>query len=306
MLLSDPFIAATIVGAGVVGWRAGASVSPRSRRSQHERRLRGAIGALAGLAIALCAGAALAQIGSLRPTLRDSAVLGAFVPAAEKPKQLFDGEARRVAAAIGASRTTRRAARSIVRLVGISCGQVHSGTGWIGGDGIIVTNAHVVAGERDMLAQVRGRGRGAAATPIWYEPASDIALLRAPALEGIPHLRLSDAPITRGTPAAVLGFPLGRRLKILDARLDSLVDTPGGIPVGTADRTSSTLYLGPVVRLQTRSQPGSSGSPVLDDRARVVATVFAAAGLDTLAVPNDAVRDALGRARDPVDTGSCR
>jgi S1-C subfamily serine protease len=54
---------------------------------------------------------------------------------------------------------------------------------------------------------------------------------------------------------------------------------------------------------------GNSGGPVVDGDGRVLATVFAAsiggARRTGFGVPDSIVRDALSRARGPVDTGPC-
>jgi S1-C subfamily serine protease len=54
---------------------------------------------------------------------------------------------------------------------------------------------------------------------------------------------------------------------------------------------------------------GNSGGPMVDARGRVVTTIFAATvfdgGRSGYGVPIPIVRDALGRASGPVDTGPC-
>jgi S1-C subfamily serine protease len=54
---------------------------------------------------------------------------------------------------------------------------------------------------------------------------------------------------------------------------------------------------------------GNSGGPVVDGAGRVVTTIFAASindgGRNGFGVPDSIVRDALGRADGPVDTGPC-
>jgi hypothetical protein len=52
----------------------------------------------------------------------------------------------------------RRAADGVVRVLGTACGLGIEGSGWIAKDGVVVTNAHVVAGEDDTVVQLRGTG----------------------------------------------------------------------------------------------------------------------------------------------------
>ena len=52
----------------------------------------------------------------------------------------------------------RRAADSVVKVLGTACGLGVQGSGWIAGDGVVVTNAHVVAGQDDTTVQLEGEG----------------------------------------------------------------------------------------------------------------------------------------------------
>ena len=63
---------------------------------------------------------------------------------------------------IVAARGVRAARGSVVRIVGEACEYGVEGSGWVAGPGLVVTNAHVVAGEHDP------RGvRPSAAAPGW-------------------------------------------------------------------------------------------------------------------------------------------
>ena len=58
-------------------------------------------------------------------------------------------------------RTAVSAARgSVVRVLGTACGLGIEGSGWVAAPGVVVTNAHVVAGETRHEVQVGGRRRG--------------------------------------------------------------------------------------------------------------------------------------------------
>jgi len=48
------------------------------------------------------------------------------------------------------------AARSVVKVLGTACGLGVEGSGWVAGDGIVITNAHVVAGQKDTRVLLRG------------------------------------------------------------------------------------------------------------------------------------------------------
>src|SRR3954447_4376657 len=82
------------------------------------------------------------------------------------------------------------AARSVVKVLGTACGLGVEGSGWVAGDGLVVTNAHVVAGQDDTTVQLRGQGPHYDARAIWFDARNDVALLRAPGLSGAHPLRL--------------------------------------------------------------------------------------------------------------------
>src|SRR3954466_1629541 len=60
--------------------------------------------------------------------------------------------------AIARDPQVRAASRSVVKVLGTACGLGIEGSGWVARGGIVVTNAHVVAGEDDTTVQVAGTG----------------------------------------------------------------------------------------------------------------------------------------------------
>jgi S1-C subfamily serine protease len=195
----------------------------------------------------------------------------------------------------------RAAGRSVVRVLGTACGLGVQGSGWIAGDGLVVTNAHVVAGQDDTTIQLGGEDPSLDAQAVWYDPRNDLAILRAPGLGGAPALRL-HVDAEPGTSAAVLGFPENGPYDVQPARLGSTEtvitqDAYGRGPVRRA-----------ITSLRGLVRHGNSGGPVVDGRGRVLATVFAAASgrhRTGYGVPDSIVRRALDRLRGEVDTGPC-
>jgi S1-C subfamily serine protease len=205
-------------------------------------------------------------------------------------------------AAVARDKDVARAGRSVVKVLGTACGLGVQGSGWVAGDGEVVTNAHVVAGQDDTTVQLRGEGPRLDAEAIWFDPRNDVAVLRAPALSGAPALRLNgDAP--EGTSAAILGFPEDGPYDVRPGRLGatSTVVTQDAYGHGPVRRSITSL------RGLVRS--GNSGGPVVDRRGRVVTTIFAASvsdgGRSGFGVPDTIVRDALRSADGAVDTGPC-
>jgi hypothetical protein len=195
-----------------------------------------------------------------------------------------------------------RAGRSVVRVLGTACGLGVQGSGWIAGDGVVVTNAHVVSGQDDTEVQLRGEGATEDAEAIWFDATNDLALLRVPDLEGEPALPLRvDAP--RGTSAAILGFPDNGPYDVRPARLGQ-TET-----VFTQDAYGRGPVRRSITALRGRVRSGNSGGPVVDAAGRVLTTIFAASvsdgGRAGFGVPDSVIEEALDRARGPVDTGPC-
>src|SRR5205085_7840555 len=68
----------------------------------------------------------------------------------------------------------RDAGGSVVRVVGTACGLGIEGSGWVAGPGLVVTNAHVVAGENDTRVEVAGSAPGLPAETLAFNPHDDI------------------------------------------------------------------------------------------------------------------------------------
>ena len=190
------------------------------------------------------------------------------------------------------------ASKSVVRVTGIACGLGIEGSGWIAGPGLVVTNAHVVAGI-DRPRVDRSEGPGRRATVVVFDVKNDVAVLRVPGLQGRP-LPLVDPE--RGAPVALVGYPEN----------GPLARTPGRLG-GTAKAISRDAYgRGPVMRAVTAIRgvvkPGSSGGPGVDALGRVRTTVFARRPGETggYGIPGAQVRAALDRAgATPVPATDC-
>ncbi len=204
-------------------------------------------------------------------------------------------------AAIARDPDVEAASASVVRVLGSACGLGVSGSGWVAGGGLVVTNAHVVAGQEDTTVQLRGDGPRLAAQTLAFDARDDVAVLRVPGLRARP---LPFAPeASSGTAAAILGFPRNGPFTVRAARVGVTRGVMSSDAYGRGPVRRSITALRGVVR------PGNSGGPLVDARGRVVATVFAARLGDGprggYGVPNDVVRRVLARADAPVDTGAC-
>ena len=190
------------------------------------------------------------------------------------------------------------ASKSVVRVTGIACGLGVEGSGWIVRPGLVVTNAHVVAGI-DRPRVDRQGGTGYTATVVGFDATNDLAILRVPGLRGRP---LAIAGPERGAPVALVGYPgngpltrtpgrLGRTRQVLSR------DAYGGGPVSRS-----------VTSIRGLVEPGSSGGPGVDAKGRVQTTVFARRPGERggYGIPPELVRAAIREAGTrPVPATDC-
>jgi S1-C subfamily serine protease len=281
----------------------------------------GALGAVlvavAGLGVVWILGALAVQSGSyrMRQEVQRSAILqqlNTILPPSGPllnslrgldPFPRIDGPEARVApprAGIARDPDVQEAAASVVKVLGTACGLGIEGSGWVARDGLVVTNAHVVAGQRDTRVLPGGREPGQPARAVHFDPRNDLAILRVAGMDERP-LPLAD-DIEAGTSAAILGFPLNGPFDVRAGRLG----------VTRRVRSSDAYGRGPVEHSMTALRglvrSGNSGGPMVDGRGRVVTTIFAATTNGQrggYGVPNSVVSRALSRVRGPVSTGSC-
>jgi S1-C subfamily serine protease len=265
----------------------------------------GILGATIGLALCWAVGAVLLYLPGqteLRRYARDSSILstlnGELPPtrvidalANIDPFSVLVGPAAGVAApdpAVLDSRGITVAALSVVRVVGTACGLGIEGSGWVAGDGLVVTNAHVVAGV-DTPHVDRNDGDLLEGRVVAFDRTNDIAVLRVPALHAR-SLRITDA--VEGTAAGLLGYPGNGPYAETAVRVGRVVrivgrDAYGNFPTGRR-----------VTTLRGTIRSGNSGGPVVDPQGRVMTTVFGrrAGSEGGYGVPADIVRAALARA----------
>ena len=191
-----------------------------------------------------------------------------------------------------------RASKSVVRVTGIACGLGVEGSGWVASRGLVVTNAHVVAGIRRPRVETSG-GTGFTSTVVAFDAKNDLAVLRVPGLGARPLALVSPE---RGAAVALVGYPLNGPLTRTAARLG-----------GTSDVLSRDAYgRGPVTRqitaIRGAVEPGSSGGPGVDAQGGVRTTVFARRPRETggYGIPADLVRKTLAQASSrPVAATDC-
>jgi S1-C subfamily serine protease len=194
------------------------------------------------------------------------------------------------------------AASRTVRVDSIACGYGVEGSGWVAAPGLVVTNAHVVAGEALTRVQPGGAGPHYRADVVLFDVRNDVAILR------VTGLGLAPMPLAAPTPgeaAAVLGFPENGPLDIEPARTGATqrVISADAYNRGPVERT--------VTSFRVHVQPGNSGGPVINTDGEVVATVFASragSGDAGYGIPSQIVQRRLvevAERTEPVSTGGC-
>lgn len=143
---------------------------------------------------------------------------------------------------------------STVKIVGQACDFIETGSGFVAAPGLVVTNAHVIAGEtRTQVIDSSGSHQAAVAL---FDPDLDVAVLRVPGLAG-PPLAVYDQPVARDTTGAIMGYPQGGPLQATPAAVNSRIQATGLNIYGTAI-TSRSVY-----ELNGDVQPGNSGGPLV-------------------------------------------
>jgi serine protease Do len=152
-----------------------------------------------------------------------------------------------------------------------------SGVIW-SGEGLIVTNAHVVHGSNVCVQLWDGREFEAAVTA--RDPRGDLAALRISA-NSLPAASPADSSQLRpGELAIAIGNPLG----FVGALTTGVIHA-----IGPLRALGSQTWVQATVRLA----PGNSGGPLADARGHVIGVNTMVAGRLALAIPSNAVRDFL-------------
>ena len=182
------------------------------------------------------------------------------------------------------------AERISVRVRNLGCFSLSTGSGFAIDATTLVTNRHVVEDSAELaLSTYDGRDVGARAASI--AELADLAVVRTDGeLPAVPELAPDDPE--RGDTVTIVGYPQGGRLTV----------TSGRVIARTTDPLNQ--HLGEVLVTDAHVEPGSSGSPVLDRRGRVVGVVYAMnAAEQSFVVPVSTLRELLedDKAFTPAD-----
>lgn len=209
---------------------------------------------------------------------------------------------------LGAALETRVVAAT-VKVEGDACQRIQEGSGWAVGTDSVVTNAHVVAGERRTQV-LTPTGRVLAATVVEFDPSRDLALLSVPGLGDNP-LVLVHQPDTVGaqdkmvgTTGAVFGHPGGQdQIEATPFQIRQYVSALGRDLYDQHD-TKRDVFI-----MASDIVPGDSGGPLVDAAGRVVGVAFAIApdrpGTSYALSYTEVAGFLAAGAAGPVGTGAC-
>ena len=168
-------------------------------------------------------------------------------------------------------------AASTVKVEGEACRRIQEGSGWTVGPGYVLTNAHVVAGERRTEVQLPA-GKVLPGVVVSFDAGRDLALVNVPGLTET-QLPLYNGPATVtaqaavvGHQGAVFGHPGGQaQLAITPFLVRQYVSALGRDLYDQRD-TKRDVFV-----LASNLAPGDSGGAVVDKSGTVIAMAFAIA-----------------------------
>jgi S1-C subfamily serine protease len=158
----------------------------------------------------------------------------------------------------------------------------------IAGDGLVLTNSHVVAGARRVRLGM-AEGGNTEAEVLGDDPATDLALLRAELPRGSAAAVLEDSKrLRRGHLVVAIGNPLGFESTVTAGIVSAL---------GRSLRSQGGRLIDDVIQTDVALNPGNSGGPLVAASGRVVgintAMIGGAQGL-AFAVSSNTARFVIG------------
>ncbi len=141
-----------------------------------------------------------------------------------------------------------------------------SGTGFlIDSEGTLVTNSHVVGGNRNVSVRFGDDGTSIDAEVLGRDPSSDLAVLKiepSSIPDGVKPLKLSDSRTVQvGDTAIAIGNPFGLDRTATEGIVSGLgreIQAPNGFQIDSVIQTDAPI------------NPGNSGGPLLDDAGTVI------------------------------------
>lgn len=198
------------------------------------------------------------------------------------------------------------ASSSVVQILGAAeqCGYTSTGSGFVAGQDLVVTNSHVLSGVTSPTVQ-DSRGRTYPGTVVYNNPAQDLAFIRVPRLP-IQPLQVANTNSESGETVTFMGYPKGGPFAAKPATVQGV----GNIQTIDSE-TGKANPTRQVYQIAADVQHGNSGGPMLTQDGTVVGVVFAKAteGQTGYAITASTLKQALaanGNNTTPVSTGQCK
>jgi S1-C subfamily serine protease len=180
-----------------------------------------------------------------------------------------------------------RVGPAVVRVESVGKGRRQGGIGSgviIAGDGLVLTNSHVIGGSKQVRLAFAEAGQ-AKAQILGDDPDTDLALLRTELPSGSPSAVLGDSKtLQRGQLVVAIGNPLG---------FESTVTAGVVSALGRSLRARSGRLIDDVIQTDAALNPGSSGGPLVATTGEVVgintAMISGAQGICFAVASNTAV-----------------
>jgi S1-C subfamily serine protease len=161
----------------------------------------------------------------------------------------------------------RTAQSETLKIQGYGCGGIVFGSGYPVGPGMVLTNAHVVAGTQGTTVRSQSGLSGLPARVVLFDPERDVAILYVPRLALAP---LPEAGAGAGTQGAAIGYPGGGGEEVRPAVVNGEVKAEG------RDIYGQRLVVRNIWIIQAQVVPGNSGGPLVDLNGSVIGVIFAA------------------------------
>jgi putative serine protease PepD len=170
----------------------------------------------------------------------------------------------------------------------------------LSGDGLILTNNHVIEAAADggEITAVFSDGRRASVEISGRDPSSDIAIVRAKGVSGLTPAELGRSDdLVVGQQVVAIGSPLGLSGTVTTGIISAL-----NRPVRAGGRSTDQTTVLDAIQTDAAINPGNSGGPLVDDQGQVIGinSAIATVGTDSngqggsiglgFAIPIDQVR----------------
>ncbi|MDQ6793355.1 MAG: trypsin-like peptidase domain-containing protein, partial [Chloroflexota bacterium] len=144
----------------------------------------------------------------------------------------------------------------------------------VSADGLILTNAHVVAGGGTLTVQLQD-GRQLPGTVVSSDAAKDLAIVRVQATGLTPAQIGKSSGIKVGESVVAIGTPLGEYAESVTAGIISATNRTITV---AGDRRGQGTQLSGLLQTDAAINPGNSGGPLIDAAGNVIGGVTAASG----------------------------